>query len=81
MKFSSLVQPFRCNDCKKLTTGPYGVLGPELCQRCYDIAGEELTHQDENHGPRNPVKGCLFCEHSDPRSIGKMALGYGKRNR
>jgi len=40
---------FNCGVCGKRTRGATGVLGPMLCQRCYDEAGLENEHSDYGH--------------------------------
>jgi rubrerythrin len=37
-----------CIDCGKRRISKY-ILGPELCDICYDYGGWENTHSDENH--------------------------------
>ena len=51
-----------CGSCGKRTRATYdehaAVL--ELCQSCYEDAGDENTHNDCHYG--NPVDGCRFCD-------------------
>lgn len=61
-RFSKIRQPFKCADCGKLTTGPEGTDGPELCGPCYDFAGWENSHSDNAHGQDNRDPECLVCQ-------------------
>jgi hypothetical protein len=60
-KFTRYEQPFKCCLCGKLTLGPEGVSGPELCTRCYDRAGLENEHLDGGHSDE-PRSNCPLCE-------------------
>ena len=62
-KFSRFVQPFKCAACGKLTTGPQGVPGAEVCGPCYDVAGIENEHSDTGgkHYGNAPDPDCPLC--------------------
>jgi hypothetical protein len=62
-KFSRLRQPKPCRVCGKLTTGPVGIIGIDLCVPCYDAAGIENEHYDGYH-THTPHPDCPLCMNS-----------------
>lgn len=57
---------FKCSDCGKMTrdTGDNGSVN--LCPDCYELAGWENTHSDNDH-KHNPDPNCPFCKTSQSR--------------
>jgi len=61
-KFSTVRQAETCGGCGKRTTGPAGVsfVGGMVCPKCYERAGWENAHSDEDHAS-NPHPTCPIC--------------------
>lgn len=52
-----------CLDCNtKLTRSNRGNGNDDICTRCYEYAGWENTHSDENHFPDNFQDDCMVCQ-------------------
>lgn len=57
-----------CNSCQTRPAGSNNMA--ELCEACYDYAGWENQHQDDNHeGGENLTDECLVCHGTDPAEI------------
>lgn len=58
----------KCNSCQTRPVGSNNMA--ELCEACYDYAGWENQHQDDNHdGGENLDPNCLVCHGTDPAEV------------
>ena len=51
---------YKCRICGKLTRKTGDGAEVLLCESCYDLAGWENAHSDENH-KKYPNEHCPFC--------------------
>jgi len=57
-----------CNSCKTRRASSENMA--ELCNPCYEYAGWENQHQDDNHDEgENLTPDCLVCHGTDPAEI------------
>lgn len=42
---------FNCTCCSRLTRGTTDAIGMELCQQCFDLAGDDNMHNDDGTTP------------------------------
>jgi hypothetical protein len=59
-RFTHFRQPHTCG-CGKLTTGSADDISTSLCGRCYEEAGWENTHGDNDHANHPDPENCPIC--------------------
>lgn len=57
-----------CNSCQTRPVASNNMA--ELCEACYEYAGWENQHEDDNHdGGENLTDECLVCHGEDPATV------------
>lgn len=57
----------KCAQCGKRAVN-YRTQGKDstMCRPCFEYAGWENTHNDNDHANRGPIEGCPVCQNMDP---------------